>query len=131
GSGPTHAFYVDTSRVIFNGILFKGFQDSAIKAKNADVQYVNCGWLDCLQAGSYEEACGVAIDGGSITLPNSGFGHIGTGGTTITVKGVNLAVDAGAAPSPFFTVERGSTVNLQTHGTGSLEESNVTASTIV
>ena len=123
GNGPTHAFYVDTSRVIFNGVLFKGFQDAAIKAKNADVQYVNCAWVDCLQAGSYEEACGVSIDGGSITLPNSGFGHIATGGTTITVSSVNLAVDVGAVPSPFFTVERGSTINLQTHGTGSLEES--------
>lgn len=131
GDGPTHAFYIDTSRVIFNGVQFKGFQDAAIKAKNADVQYVNCSWVDCLQAGSYEEACGVVIDGGSITLPNSGFGHIGTGGTTITATSVSLAVDAFAVPSPFFAVERGSTVNLQTHGIGSLEETNIVASTIV
>src|SRR5579863_194795 len=132
GSGPTYAFYIDTSRVVFSGIKFMGFQNNeAIKAKNADVQFVNCTWQDNLQAASYEEACGVVIDGGSIILPNSGSGHVGQGGTTISATGVNLAVDVGASPFPFYTVLRGSSLSLQTHGTGGLQETNIIAGTIV
>jgi len=125
GTGPTYAFYTDTSRVIFNGILFKGFQGTAIKARNADVQFVNCSWTDNLQAGSFEEACGVVIDGGTITMSNSGLGQmIGTGGTSISATGVNLAIDPLATSiAPFFVVERGSNLTLQTHNTTGLQES--------
>jgi hypothetical protein len=125
GTGPTYAFYTDTSRVIFNGIVFKGFQGTAIKGRNADIQFVNCGWLDNLQAGSFEEACGVVIDGGSIQLPSSGVGHIGTGGTSISATSVNLALDANATSvGPFFVAERGSSLTLQTHGTTGTQETN-------
>jgi hypothetical protein len=123
GIGPTYAFYIDTSRVIFNGILFKGFQNSAIKGKNADLQFVNCSWLDNIQAGSYEEACGVVIDGGSIQLPSSGVGHLGTGGTSISAASVNINLDAGAvSPLPFYVVERGSSLTLKTHSISNLQE---------
>jgi hypothetical protein len=125
GLGPTYAFYIDTSRVIFNGIVFKGFQSSAIKGRNADIQFVNCGWVDNLQAGSYEEACGVVIDGGSITLPSSGVGHIGTGGTSISATSVNMLLETSPAAlntAPFFVVERGSNLTLMTHGVSGLQE---------
>lgn len=131
GNGPTYAFYIDTSRVIFNGLLFKGFQNSAIKGKNSDLQFVNCSWVDNLQAGSYEEACGVVIDGGSITLPNSGVGHIATGGSEISSTSTNLAVDGGATPGPFYVVERGSALTLQTHSISGTEETNIVAATVV
>jgi hypothetical protein len=125
GTGPTYAFYTDTSRVIFNGILFKGFQGTAIKGRNADIQFVNCSWQDNLQAGSFEEACGVVIDGGTITMSNSGLGQmVGTGGTSISATGVNLAIDPLATNiAPFFVAERGSSLTLQTHGTTGLQES--------
>jgi hypothetical protein len=125
GTGPTYAFYTDTSRVIFNGIMFKGFQDAAIKGRNADIQFVNCSWTDNLQAGSYEEACGVVIDGGSITLPSSGVGHIGTGGTSISATSVNMLLETSPAAlntAPFFVVERGSNLTLMTHGVSGLQE---------
>lgn len=131
GSGPTYAFYTDTSRVIFNGLQFKNFQNSAIKAKNADVQFVNCGFTDNNQAASFEEACGVIFDGGSITLPDSGVGMIATGGTTMTATSMNLTVEIGASPAPFYVVERASTLNLQTHSTSNLEETNISATTVV
>jgi hypothetical protein len=125
GTGPTYAFYTDTSRVIFNGILFKGFQGTAIKARNADVQFVNCSWTDNLQAASFEEACGVVIDGGTITMSNSGLGQIvGTGGTSISASGVNLAIDPLATSiAPFFVALRGSSLTLQSHNTTGLQES--------
>ena len=131
GTGPTYAFYTDTSRVIFNGIQFKGFQGSAIKGRNADIQFVNCSWLNNLQAGSFEEACGVVIDGGTITLPSSGTGHVGTGGTAITASNVGLflATDPitpfeiiATNTAPFFVVERGSNLTLQTHSISNLQE---------
>ncbi len=132
GNGPTYAFYIDTSRVVFSGIQFKGFQNNeALKAKNADVQFVNCSFVDNLQAASFEEACGVVIDGGSITLPNAGFGIIAQGGSTVSATSVNLAVDVGATPFPFFTVERGSSLTLKTHTTGGLQETNIVATTVV
>ncbi len=129
GTGPTYAFYTDTSRVIFNGILFKGFQGTAIKGRNADIQFVNCSWQDNLQAGSFEEACGVVIDGGTITMSNSSLGQmVGTGGTSISATSVNLAIDPLAtATAPFFVVERSSSLTLQTHGITGTQETNFPA----
>ena len=134
GTGPTYAFYIDTSRVILNGILFKGFQGTAIKGRNADIQFVNCSWLDNLQAGSFEEACGVVIDGGTITLPSSGVGHIGTGGTSISATSVNMLLETSPAAlntAPFFVVERGSNLTLMTHGISSLQENLPQASPFI
>lgn len=126
GTGPTYAFYIDTSRVIFNGIKFKGFQNTAIKGRNADIQFVNCSWQDNLQAGSFEEACGVVIDGGTITMSNSSLGQmVGTGGTSISATSVNLAIAPLAiATAPFFVVERSSSLTLQTHGFSGTQETN-------
>jgi len=134
GNGPTYAFYTDTSRCIFNGIKFVGFSggaNAAIKAKNADVQFVNCSFVDNLQAGSFEEACGVILDSGLIQLPDSGLGFIITGGTTLTANSINLAVDAGANPGPFYIAERGSSLVLESHNTSNLEETNIVATTVV
>jgi hypothetical protein len=119
--------------VIFNGILFKGFQNNeAIKAKNSDVQFVDCSFQNNLQAASFEEACGVIFDGGTITASSSSLGQIeGTGGTEITAVGVDLAVTVGATPGPFYVVERGSSLTLQTHGISGTEETNITNSTVV
>jgi hypothetical protein len=67
----------------------------------------------------------VVIDGGTITMSNSGLGQmIGTGGTSISATGVNLAIDPLATQiAPFFVVERGSSLTLQTHNTSGLQES--------
>src|SRR5208282_2928950 len=65
------------------------------------------------------------IDGGTITMSNSGLGQmVGTGGTSISATGVNLAIDPLATNiAPFFVAERGSSLTLRQHGTTGLQES--------
>jgi hypothetical protein len=130
GNGPTSAFFVDNSRVIFNKLTFTGFRDPAIYGIDADIDFVECLWIDNIQAGGFSQGCGVIIDGGSITLPDGGSGMVISSGQ-LTASGVDLAVSAGANPGVFYTGERNSTVNLQNHATDTVSEVNILATTTV
>jgi hypothetical protein len=130
GNGPTSAFFVDNSRVIFNNLSFVGFRDPAIFANDADVDFVNCSFNDNLQAGAFSQGCSVIFDGGSITIPDGGVGMVASA-STLTASSVDLKVDAGATPGAFFVGERNSTLNLQTHATDTVSETNINATTTV
>jgi len=130
GDGPTSAFFIEDTRVIFNGIQFKGFTDPAIKGLDSDIEFVNCQFLDNITAGSFEQGCSVILDGGSIQLGNSGTGMI-LSQSELTASAVNLAVDIGANPGSFFVAERQSGLTLQTHGANTLEENNIQNSTVI
>jgi hypothetical protein len=130
GDGPTSAFFVDNSRVIFNNLTFKGFTNPAIYAIDSDIDFVNCTFINNLQAGAFSQGCNAVFAGGSITLPDGGTGVVASS-SEVTVSNVGLAVSTNATPGPFFTGERNSTINLQTHTTGSLEETRVLTTTVV
>jgi hypothetical protein len=131
GDGPTVAFFCDTTRVIFNNINFQGFTSPTIMGINSDIEYVNCNWINNVQAGAYQQGCGVVLDGGQITLPTGGVGHVGVQ-SEITASGVILAVSpAGAAPGPFFVAERQSAINLQTHAPTTTQEINITGTMVI
>jgi len=130
GNGPTSAFFVDNSRVIFNKLTFSGFRDPAIYGIDSDIDLVECVWIDNIQAGGFSQGCGVIIDGGSITLPDGGSGIV-ISSSELTASGVDLAVDTGATPGVFFIGERNSTVNLQNHATDTVSEVNILAATPV
>ena len=76
GDGPTAAFYIDTSRVILNGIQFVGFTNPAIVAYNADIDMVGCSWIGNAQAGSYIGCDSVILDGGYTSLADNTTGHV-------------------------------------------------------
>lgn len=128
GNGPTSAFFVDNTRVIFNGLTFKGFTNPAIYAIDSDVDLVDCVFEDNIQAGAFSQGCNVILDGGSITLPDGGTGMVASS-SEITVSNVSLAVDVSTSPGSFFVGERNSTLNLQTHAVGA--ETNVVSATVV
>lgn len=130
GDGPTSAFFVDNSRVIFNNLTFRGFTNPAIYAIDSDVDFVNCIFTDNLQAGAFSQGCSAIFDGGSIDLPDGGTGMVSSS-SEITASNMNLLVDANATPGSFFVGERNSTINLQTHSIGSLEETNILNGTVV
>jgi hypothetical protein len=130
GDGPTSAFYIDTSRVIINGLTFKGFTNPAITGYNADIDFVGCTWTDCLQAGAFTGCDTVILDRGQITLPNAGVGMVLTQ-SNLTSSSTVFAIDTGANPGPFFVGERQSTVNLQTHQPTTLLEVNISALNVI
>lgn len=130
GNGPTSAFFVDNSRVIFNFLSFTGFTNPAIYGIDSDIDFVNCTWSGNVQAGGFEQGCNVIMDGGSITLPDSGVGMVVSSGE-LTSSNVNLAVSANANPGAFYIGERNSTLNLETHATDTVSETNILATTVV
>jgi hypothetical protein len=123
GDGPTCAFYIDTSRVILNGLTFTGFQNPAIIAYNADIDMVACNWVDNVQGGQYVSCSSVILDGGSTTLPDAGTGHVSVQ-SNVTSSDHNLFVDGfnGTAvptnppqPGTFYAISRSSTLTLTDH----------------
>ena len=131
GDGPSSAFYLDTTRVIMNGIRFVGFTNPAIIAYNSDIALVDCEWKDNVQAGAYIGCDAVVMDRGTTTLPDSGVGHVCTQ-SNLTSSSHNLVVEASATVTgAFYVASRGSILNLQKHGSGTLEETNITSNTPV
>lgn len=128
GDGPTAAFFIENSRVIFNQIEFKGFSDPAIKGLDADVQFVNCAFTNNLQAASFEQGSTIVVEGGTVTLGAAGTGFV-LSQSDLDASGVTLAVSSGATPGVFFVAERGSSLSLDAHAPA--QESNITATTIV
>jgi len=129
GDGPTCAFYMDTSRVILNGIQFKGFLNPAVIAYNGDVDMVGCQWVNNVQAGSFVGCDSVILDGGVLNVPDAGTGIIAVQ-SNVTVSAVSL--NAGGTlhqPGVFYTVSRNGTLNLQTHQPSS--ETNVASTQII
>ena len=121
GDGPTCAFYLDTSRVILNGIQFLGFNDPSLIAYNADVDMVACTWGNSTpgkcnaQAGSYVGCDSVILDGGATFLADSGGGHILTQ-SNLTSSGHALTASGPSfSPGVFYVGERNSTLLLQQH----------------
>lgn len=130
GDGPTSAFFIDTTRVIFNNLQFQGFTNAAIKGINSDIEFVDCVWKSNVQAGSFEQGCGIILTECAITLGNGAVGIIVTG-SQLTVSHPALTVVALATPGPFFIAERQSNMTLQTHGITPQEEINVSGSTVI
>jgi hypothetical protein len=129
GDGPTSAFFVNSSRVMFNNIQFQGFVNPAVYGIDSDVEFVGCIFRDNSQAGGFEQGSGVIMTGGGITLPTGGNGFV-LSQSELTASGVTLAVAAGASPGSFFTAERSSCVNLSQHQISS-QEAGILPTTVV
>lgn len=129
GDGPTAAFYIDTSRVILQGLQFQGFTNPVIVAYNSDIDMVNCSWVNNVQAGAFTGCDSVILDGGNLTLPDSGVGHICVQ-SNFTSSNVNLTA-SGTAPGVFYTGTRNSVMNLQQHSASTLQESGIVGTTVV
>jgi hypothetical protein len=129
GDGPTCAFYMDTSRVILNGIGFKGFNNPALVAYNGDIDMVGCQWVNNVQAGSFVGCDSVILDGGLLNVPDAGAGIVAA---QSNVTSSNVALTAGGTlhqPGAFYSVSRNSTLSLEAHAPSS--ETNLAASQIV
>ena len=115
GDGPTCAFYMDTSRVILNGIQFQGFTNPAVIAYNGDIDMVNCNWVNNAQAGSYIGCDSVIFDGGLLQVPDASVGQIAVQ-SNVTASGVVMACGGPTfVQGAFFTVSRSGTLTLSSH----------------
>ena len=130
GDGPTSAFFVNNSRVLFNNIQFQGFTNPAVYGIDSDIEFVNCVFSNNVQAGGFEQGCGIILTGGSIILPTSGSGFV-LSQSVLTVSDMDLTVVAAAVPGAFFTGERGSSLNLFLHAPAVGQETNLSALTVV
>ena len=131
-SNPVMAFFVANSRVIFNGIQFKGFQGAAVMASNSDVEFLDCSLAENVLGVSADQNSIITFNGGEVRL---GDGCLGADVTQsgVTVDGTILTV-TGGTPSAFFQIELNSSMNLMNHNgllasTGS--ENGIVASTLV
>jgi hypothetical protein len=127
GDGPTSAFFIDNSRVLFNGVNFIGFRDPAIYAIDADVEFVNCQFTNNLTAGSFSQGSSVVVDQGTLTVGN-GTGFI-LSQSDLEASQLVLVVAANTTPNAFFVAERGSSLSLVNHGP--TDETNLTAAVLV
>ena len=128
GDGPTSAFFIDNTRVIFNQIEFHAFTNPAIYAIDSEVEFVNCQFTDNLTAGSFTQGSSVVMSGGTIDMGSGNTGLV-LSKSDLTASGVQFTVDANATPGAFFAATYGSSVSLKTHSAAN--ETNVTASTLV
>lgn len=129
GDGPTCAFYMDTSRVILNGIKFRGFTNPALIAYNGDLDMVNCQWENNVQAGSFVGCDSIILDGGTLNVPDAGTGVVAVQSNVTSSK---VALNAGGsnhAPTSFYVVSRNGTLNLQSHTPAN--ETNLAATQLV
>jgi hypothetical protein len=129
GDGPTAAFFVDNSRVIFNQLNFMGFAGPAVYGQAADIEFVSCAFTNNNQAGAFSQGSTVIADNCTFTLGAASVGMVASGGSELDVTGATLVVSPGTTPGAFFTVERQSSLDLDAHNT--TEETNVIASTVI
>lgn len=127
-NGPTSAFFVDDSRVLFNGLEFTGFTNPAIKGISSNIEIIDCNFTSCFLGGSFEQGCEVTISGGSVLLSSSETGFNLTS-SQMLVSGQNLAVATGMTPGVFYVGSLNSSITLQQHS--ATDEVNVVSGTTV
>ena len=132
GDGPMYAFLVSDSRVIFQGISFKGFTSAAVKSIDSDVEFVDCELNGNLVGVSAEQGSQIVFTNGIVALGSENIGCI-LASSSLTVAGTTLKVAPSSAPGAFFVAERGSNMNFQNHSvdTDATLEVNVLAKHVV
>lgn len=123
GNGPTYAFFVDNTRVLFNQIQFQGFTDGAIYGIASDIEFVNCSFVDNVTSCSFDQGCDVVMTGGTLDISN-GTGIV-LSGSQLLVSDMNFIADTSGVPGVFFVAERASSLSLQTHTPS--QDSNITS----
>ena len=130
GAGPTWAFFVDHTRVLFNQITFKNFLNPAVYGLASNIEFVGCDFVDNVQAGGFLEGCTVTMTGCMLDLGSGNTGMVVDQSELVDSSGTYV-VDFGASPGPFFVAERNASVTLQNHNTTAIDETNITASTVI
>lgn len=132
GDGPTFAFLVSDSRVIFHGISFEGFTTAATKIIDSDVEFLDCEHTGNLLGFSAEQGSLVTLNGGVVALSGENIGGI-LASSSLRVSKTTLKVLPGGTPGAFFVGERSSNLNFQDHNVTLANdlESGVTAGHVV
>ena len=113
GDGPTSAFVVSNSRVVLNGIEFKGFRDSAIYAQSSYVELVDCLFNGNLIAGSFSNGSSVTVSRCSLKQKTSSLGFIVSNSDLLTSETHLEALEPNV--TAFYVAERSASITLQKH----------------
>lgn len=111
GDGPTSAFVITDTRVIFSGIRFRGFINPAIYSVDSYLDFVDCEWIGNFVSGSFSNGSSVTISKSKVSI-NSGVGFI-LSDASLTASDVKLT--ASGSVSSFYVCERTSNLTLSKH----------------
>lgn len=125
GDGPSSAFVVTDTRVVFSGLRFRGFVNPAVYSVDSYVDIIDCEWENNFISGSFTDGSTVTVNGGHISLTNSGTGFI-LSNSTLLSSNVNLKTDNGNI-NAFYVCDRTSNLTLTGHySSQEYQVSNVT-----
>lgn len=113
GDGPTAAFFIDNTRVLFNQITFQGFTNPAVYGQDCDVEFVSCAFVNNQQAVALSQGSTAIVDGCAISLGTAQTGIV-CSQSSMLVTNTSMTVSA-VNPGNFITVERGSNLTLDNH----------------
>ena len=113
GDGPTSAFVVDNSRVVFNGISFRGFRDASIYALSSSVELVDCVFDSNLVSGSFYNGCNVTASRCAINLVAAGTGFIVSNSDLASSSTALTAIEPRV--NSFYVCERSGSLTLSNH----------------
>jgi hypothetical protein len=130
GDGPTSAFFVNETRVIFNQLTFVNFTNPAVYGISSDIEFVSCVFTDNVQAGGFIEGSTITVSGGTMDLGAGCTGFV-CEQSEMVVSGMNYVVDTNAVPGIFFVVQRSSSLFLENHGVDTTQETNIGATTVI
>jgi len=122
GDGPTSAFVISNSRVVLNGIEFKGFRDAALFAQSSYVELVDCLFNGNQIAGSFSNGSNVTASRCTLIQKAASTGFIVSNSDLVTS---NTRLEAPEARvNAFYIAERSASVTLLKHNP--TEEVNLT-----
>jgi hypothetical protein len=113
GDGPTSAFVVDNTRVVFNGIKFVGFRDAAVYGVSSSIELVDCWFNGNLVSGSFYNGCNVTASRCKIDLQPSATGFIVSNSDLLASSTALTAISPKV--NAFYVVERSGSLTLSNH----------------
>lgn len=121
GDGPTSAFVITNSRVVLNGLEFKGFRDAAIYAQSSYVEMVDCLFTGNLVSGSFSNGCNVTASRCTLEQNAASTGFVVSNSDLLSSACSLKALDARV--NAFYVAERSASITLLKHS--NTEESNL------
>lgn len=127
GDGPTSAFVVDNTRVVFNGIEFTGFRDAPVYGISSSIEMVDCVFNGNLVTGSFSNGCSVTASRCHIKLNAAGTGFIVSNSDLLTSATALTALQPGV--NSFYVCERSGSITLSNHSAA--DETHLTREVLV
>jgi hypothetical protein len=112
GDGPTSAFVVTDTRVVFSGVRFQKFLNASVYIMDSNVDFVDCVWDNNFIGVSITDGSSVVVSRSNLILGSSGTGFI-LSESSMTNSDLTLSVSG--IPNSAFVCERSANLTLMKH----------------